>query len=100
LFLHFFKSTLKNRVWYIIRLTVVYILFHSISAIGIAPTGYDVTTDKTYIINDKEAKIVEIIFKEYITGNGYGIIAQCLNEAGRWTKLERLYSKSSIRDIL
>ena len=67
---------------------------------GIAPTGYDVAPDKTYIINDKEAEIVKIIYKEYITGNGYGIIAQDLNEAGRRTKLGRLFSKGSIRDIL
>ncbi|MCB2354710.1 recombinase family protein [Clostridium estertheticum] len=67
---------------------------------GIAPTGYDVAPDKTYVINDKEAEIVKTIFKMYIADNGYGIIAQDLNEAGRCTKLGRLFTKSSIRDIL
>lgn len=67
---------------------------------GMAPTGYDVAPDKTYIINDKEAEIVRKIFEMYLAGNGYGIIAQYLNDNGQCTKLGRLFTKSSIRDIL
>jgi len=67
---------------------------------GMAPTGYDVAPDKTYIINDGEAGIVRKIFKMYIAGNGYGIIAQDLNDNGQCTKLGRLFTKGSIRDIL
>ncbi len=67
---------------------------------GMAPTGYDVALDKTYIINDREAEIVRKIFSMYIAGNGYGLIAQVLNETGQCTKLGRLFTKGSIRDIL
>lgn len=54
----------------------------------------------SHIINDKEAGIVKTIFKMYIAGNGYGLIAQELNESGNRTKLGRSFSKGSIRDIL
>ena len=67
---------------------------------GMAPTGYDVAPDKTYVINNIEAEIVKKIFSMYIAGNGYGIIAQDLNDSGQRTKLGRLFSKGSIRDIL
>ena len=67
---------------------------------GIAPTGYDVAPDKTYVINSIEAETVKKIFSMYIAGNGYGIIAQNLNDSGQCTKLGRLFSKGGIRDIL
>ena len=54
---------------------------------GMAPTGYDVTPDKTYVIDNIEVEIVKKIFSMYITGNGYGIMAQVLNDSGQRTKL-------------
>lgn len=67
---------------------------------GMAPTGYDVAPDKTYVINNREAEIVRKIFRMYLDGNGYGLIAQDLNDNGQCTKLGRLFTKGSIRDIL
>ena len=54
---------------------------------GMDPTGYDVTPDKTYVIDNIEVEIVKKIFSMYITGNGYGIMAQVLNDSGQRTKL-------------
>jgi site-specific DNA recombinase len=67
---------------------------------GIPPLGYDVAPDKTYIINNNESMSVKKIFDMYIAGNGYGIIAQVLNDNGQCTKSGRLFTKNSIRDIL
>ena len=41
---------------------------------GIPPLGYDLTTEKTYIINEEEAKAVKLIFKMYLEGRGYANI--------------------------
>ena len=38
---------------------------------GIPPLGYDLTEEKTYIINETEAKAVKIIFRMYLEGRGY-----------------------------
>jgi len=41
---------------------------------GLPPLGYDVTENKEYIINEKEAEAVRIIFRIYAQGKGYGPI--------------------------
>lgn len=67
---------------------------------GIPPTGYDVGPNKTYVINEAEAEIVRKIFRMYLAGNGYALIAQDLNNSGQCTKRCGLFTKNSIRDIL
>ena len=67
---------------------------------GIPPLGLDVTPDKSYSINAKEAEIVREIFNLYISGSGYTNIAHSLNNRGLVTKTTRLFTKISIRDIL
>lgn len=67
---------------------------------GIPPLGYDVNEHMDYIINENEAMAVKEIFNQYLCGYGYGLIAQKLNNQGQRTKLGRLFTKNSIRDIL
>lgn len=67
---------------------------------GIPPLGYDLTTEKTYIINEEEAKAVKLIFKMYLEGRGYANIADELNSLGLKNKLGKPFRKISIRDTL
>lgn len=67
---------------------------------GTPPLGYNISQDKTYIINESEAKIVKDIFNLYIDGLGYAQIAEKLNAIGYKTKAGRPYTKASIHDIL
>ena len=67
---------------------------------GTAPLGYDLTPDKKYIVNEKEAEAVKLIFKMYIDGKGYANIADELNSLGYKNKLGKPFRKTSIRDTL
>lgn len=67
---------------------------------GIPPLGYDVGPDKTYVINEHEAKAVRMIFEMYAAGKGYTDIIRALNEAGFRTKMGRQFGKNSIHEIL
>lgn len=67
---------------------------------GIPPLGYDVTPEKTYKINEKEAKIVKIIFGMYFKGFGYSEIIDSLNKFGYRTKIGNSFGKNSIHDLL
>jgi site-specific DNA recombinase len=67
---------------------------------GIPPLGLDVAPDKSYKLNEKEAAIVKEIFRMYLDGYGYTLIAKSLNDRGIGTKSARLFTKISIRDIL
>lgn len=67
---------------------------------GKPPLGYDVTVDKTYIINPNESKIVKLIFQLYADGHGYNNIINTLNDKGYKTKTGRVFGKNSIHDIL
>lgn len=67
---------------------------------GIPPLGYDLTEEKTYIINETEAKAVKIIFRMYLEGRGYANIANELNSLGLKNKLGKPFRKISIRDTL
>ena len=67
---------------------------------GIPPLGYDVDSEKKYIINEEEAEIVKSIFKMSLDGMGYGKIAQELNRQGFINKRGRPFAKTSIRDTL
>jgi len=67
---------------------------------GKPPLGYDVASDKTYIINEHEARIVKLIFEMYAAGKGYSEIIHVLNKQGYKTKTGRPFGKNSIHDIL
>ena len=67
---------------------------------GIPPLGYDLDSEKRYIINEKEAEIVKSIFQMSLDGMGYGKIAQELNRQGFINKRGRPFAKTSIRDTL
>ena len=67
---------------------------------GIAPLGYDIAADGTYIINDYEAVAVKKIFAMKLDGQGYGKIVDWLKANGYKTKRGGYYSKGSIHDIL
>lgn len=68
---------------------------------GLAPLGYDVDpTTKQYIINEKEAAPIKLIFSMYLDGYGYSKILDALSAKGYKTKLGRPFGKNSIHDIL
>lgn len=67
---------------------------------GKPPLGYDVALDKTYIINEKEAQTVKLIFEMYAAGAGYGEILARLKQDGCRTKTNQPFGKNSIHDIL
>lgn len=67
---------------------------------GVAPLGFNVNKDQTYSINPTEAQAVRLIFDMYANGYGYNMIANALNDGGYKTKLNRLFGKNSIFDIL
>lgn len=61
--------------------------------------GYD-SIDGSLFINEKEAEIVKIIFREYAQGKGLKAIANKLNKAGFVTKRQKLFSIGGIGAIL
>jgi len=67
---------------------------------GVAPLGFDVSKDKTYLVNATEAESVRLIFEMYASGYGYGTIANELNKKGYKTKTGKPFGKNSIFDIL
>ncbi len=67
---------------------------------GMAPLGYDITPEKTYVINEAEAKIVRLIYEMYSNGVSYDVIINKLNSKGYSTKTARSFGKSSIHDLL
>ena len=69
---------------------------------GIAPLGYDVDQEtKHYIINEKEAESIRIIFKKFLEGWSYRELAEYLNVLGYRTKIGNKFSAtSSFYDIL
>ena len=64
---------------------------------GIAALGYDIDPETgKYIINEKEAEAVNIIFSMYAKGFGYGAIIKELNEQNYLTKGGNHFKKSSL----
>ena len=66
---------------------------------GVPPLGYSVT-DGLYVINEKEAEIVQMIFTAYAAGNGYMAIADKLNALGYKSRFGNPFGKNSLYDIL
>ncbi|OLS02922.1 recombinase family protein [Tissierella creatinophila] len=67
---------------------------------GTPPLGFDIDEDKSYVINSKEAYIVNTIFKLYLEGNGYKGIANQLNDKGYRNKKGKEFVFTSIPSIL
>lgn len=66
---------------------------------GIPPLGYNVVNQK-YVINEKEAASVVLIFELYSQGHGYSDIVNQLNNLGYKTKTGSCFGKNSIADLL
>lgn len=68
---------------------------------GIPPLGYDVDPKtKKYVVNEREAETVRLIFDMYLRGHGYNEIIDELNSQGHRTKLGKAFGKNSIHDLL
>ncbi len=61
---------------------------------GIPPLGFDVDENKRYIINEKEAESVKIIFNKTLQGWSHREIREHLNEKGYLSKKGRPFSDS------
>lgn len=73
----------------------------AISTGGISPLGYDVDpVTRKYVINEKEAEAVRIIFSMYAKGYGYSAIMDELNDKGFTTKTGKHFTKSGFYSIL
>ena len=67
---------------------------------GTPPLGYDVNEEKRYVINEREAESVRLIFQMTIDGSTRGEIIKELNERGYKTKLGTAFRPNSIYSIL
>lgn len=67
---------------------------------GRPPLGFDVADDKTYVINEREAKCVKLMYELHSQGKGYALITDELNRQGYRTQTGRLFSRTSIYDVL
>ena len=67
---------------------------------GKPPLGYDVNSEKKYIINEREAESVRLIFDMYTTGYSQSEMVNELNERGFKTKLGTIFKSNSIHSIL
>jgi len=67
---------------------------------GTPPLGYDVDSEKHYVINELEANIVKIIFDRFYRGVSYNQIIAELNERSYKTKRGSTFGKNSLYDLL
>lgn len=67
---------------------------------GLAPLGYDITSDKKYAINEREAESVKLIFDMYISGYTQAQMVNELNARGFKTKVGSMFKSNSIHSIL
>lgn len=73
--------------------------YKAISNGGIAPFGLKLV-DQRYVIDEREADGVRMIFAMYLDGHGYGTIAKALADAGYTTRTGKPFAKNSMHDIL
>ena len=67
---------------------------------GTPPLGYDVNKDKKYIINEREAESVKLIYEMCIAGHSRSEMIDELNARGFKTKLGTVFRPNSIHSIL
>lgn len=68
--------------------------------IGTPPYGYGKNKEGMLVPIPKEAFVVRRIVQEYLSGKGYGVIAEMLNEEKILTRRNNKWSQSLIREIL
>lgn len=66
---------------------------------GVSPLGYRIE-NKKYVIDEREAQAVKMIFKMYLAGQGYAAIIKELNSHGYRTRRGNTFEKTSLYDIL
>lgn len=93
---HFYSANLAREVMKGLKENAYNCLFTG----GITPLGYDVDENKKYVINEKEARAVRIIFEMYSKGHGYNEIINTLNRQSFRTKLGKPFGKNSLHEIL
>lgn len=67
---------------------------------GWVPLGYDIDSEKHYVINEDEAETVRFIFAQILVGKSYGAIINDLNDQGKLTKRKQPWGKNSIHELL
>jgi site-specific DNA recombinase len=67
---------------------------------GKPPLGYDLDENNHYIINEREAEAVRLIFTMKASGYGYSSMMNELNKKGFRTKRGKTFCINSIHDIL
>lgn len=67
---------------------------------GLPPLGYDVDENKKYVINEKEAEAVKLIFQMYLDNYTSGEMIKKLNSLGFRTKKGSEWTKNSITSIV
>lgn len=70
---------------------------------GTPPLGFDVVQEdgiRKYIINEREAEAVRLIFRRAADGYGYSKIIDELNQRGYKTKTGKSFGKNSLYEIL
>lgn len=67
---------------------------------GLPPLGYDIDNEGHYIINPVEAAAVRLIFDMYLSGSGYTVICDELNNKGYRTKRGNKFARNSLYDLL
>ncbi|AAO36645.1 recombinase family protein [Clostridium tetani] len=95
-FAEYYSENLANEVMKGLKINAKKAQFNG----GYPPLGYDIAEDKTYIINEREARIVREIFDLYLDGIGYKKIADILNNKGYKNKRGKPFVFNSIPTIL
>lgn len=67
---------------------------------GSPPLGYDIDDNKKYIINEKEAEAVKLIFQMYVDDYTSGNMIRKLNDLGFRTKKGSHWTKNSLTSIV
>ncbi|EDU37898.1 recombinase family protein [Clostridium sporogenes] len=67
---------------------------------GLAPLGYEVNEEKKYVINEREAESVRLIFDMYISGYSHSQMVDELNARGFKTKVGAIFRINSINSVL
>ena len=68
--------------------------------VAFPPLGYDIDGELRYIINEKEAETIRLVFDMAATGKSYGYMMSKLNEHKYKTKRGKSFGKNSLHSIL
>ena len=62
--------------------------------------GFSVDSEHNYVINEKEADAVRMMFRMRAAGEGYGHIIKALCDAGHFTRKGQPFKKNTIYDMI